>query len=209
MNEGKETTQQRLRRAIFFDKDGTLIEDVPHNVNPQRVVLGPRVVQGLAHLQQCGYALFIVSNQPGLAHGIFSEWALHHVLQHLRHMLGEQGIVIDGIYYCPHSPTGTVASYASACTCRKPMPGMLQRAAGEHDIDLRRSWIVGDILHDVEAGHRAGCKAALVNNGNETQWQQSPLRMPDIMVNDVYSAAKTITRLDGLPSPDETKASEQ
>jgi len=209
MNEVNEMAQQRLRRAIFLDKDGTLIEDVPHNVNPQRVVLGPRVVQGLTHLQQCGYALFIVSNQPGVAHGIFSERALHQVLQYLRHMLSEQGIAIDGIYYCPHSTTGTVGWYASACTCRKPMPGMLQRAAGEHGIDLRRSWIVGDILHDVEAGHRAGCKAALINNGNETQWQQSPLRIPDIMVNDVYSAAKTITRLDGLPSPDETKASGQ
>ena len=205
MNAGKTGTQPPLLRAIFLDKDGTLIEDVPHNVDPQRVVLGPRVAQGLALLQRHGYALFIVSNQSGIAHGIFSEAALRHVLQHLQDMLGDQGIVIDGVYYCPHSPTGTVASYASACTCRKPMPGMLQRAAGEHGIDLRRSWMIGDILHDIEAGHRAGCKAALIDNGNETQWQRSPLRTPDIIASDVRAAARMIMLLDA----DDGKASEQ
>lgn len=205
MNAGKTGTQPPLLRAIFLDKDGTLIEDVPHNVDPQRVVLGPRVAQGLALLQRHGYALFIVSNQSGIAHGIFSEAALRHVLQHLQDMLGDQGIVINGVYYCPHSPTGTVASYASACTCRKPMPGMLQRAAGEHGIDLRRSWMIGDILHDIEAGHRAGCKAALIDNGNETQWQRSPLRTPDIIASDVRAAARMITQLDA----DAAKASEQ
>lgn len=205
MNAGKTGTQPQLLRAIFLDKDGTLIEDVPHNVDPQRVVLGPRVAQGLALLQRHGYALFIVSNQSGIAHGIFSEATLRHVLQHLQNMLGDQGIVIDGVYYCPHSPTGTVASYASACTCRKPMPGMLQRAAGEHGIDLRRSWMIGDILHDIEAGHRAGCKAALIDNGNETQWQRSPLRTPDIIASDVHAAARMITLLDA----DDAKTSER
>ena len=205
MNAGKTGTQPPLLRAIFLDKDGTLIEDVPHNVDPQRVVLGPRVAQGLALLQRHGYALFIVSNQSGIAHGIFSEAALRDVLQHLQNMLSDQGIIIDGVYYCPHSPTGTVASYASACTCRKPMPGMLQRAAGEHGIDLRRSWMIGDILHDIEAGHRAGCKAALIDNGNETQWQHSPLRTPDIIASDVRAAARMIMLLDA----EDAKASEQ
>lgn len=205
MNAGKTGTQPHPLRAIFLDKDGTLIEDVPHNVDPQRVVLGPRVAQGLALLQRHGYALFIVSNQSGIAHGIFSEAALRDVLQHLQNMLSDQGIIIDGVYYCPHSPTGTVASYASACTCRKPMPGMLQRAAGEHGIDLRRSWMIGDILHDIEAGHRAGCKAALIDNGNETQWQRSPLRTPDIIASDVRAAARMIMLLDA----EDAKASEQ
>jgi D-glycero-D-manno-heptose 1,7-bisphosphate phosphatase len=185
-------------RAIFLDKDGTLVEDVPYNVNPELVVLGPRVAPGLRLLRQHGYALFMVSNQSGIAKGMFSEPDLRCLLQHLDRLLKQEDVRLDGFYYCPHSPDGSVAAYAIACSCRKPLPGLIRRAAYDHGVDLARSWMVGDILHDVEAGHRAGCKTVLIDNGNETQWQRSPLRIPDMTAPDVYAAAEAIILADSL-----------
>jgi D-glycero-D-manno-heptose 1,7-bisphosphate phosphatase len=183
-------------RAIFLDKDGTLVEDVPYNVNPELLVLCACVTEGLQLLQQHGYALFVVSNQPGLANGMFSDQDLRYLLQHLDRLLADKNISLQGLYY----PNGSVFSYATPCTCRKPMPGLLHRAAGEHGIDLACSWMIGDILNDVEAGRRAGCKTVLIDNGNETEWLRSPLRIPNIIAKDLYTAAKSIVLADRLNS---------
>jgi len=191
-------------RAIFLDKDGTLVDDVPYNVDPARVVLASGVVEGLRLLQRQGYALIVVSNQAGIARGLFDEEALHGLERHLSRLLRSHGIRIDGFYWCPHCPQGTVARYATLCTCRKPMPGMLLRAAREHGIDCSRSWMIGDILNDVEAGRRAGCRTVLIDNGNETEWDWSALRSPDLMVKDFHRAARAIAEIDGLrPSASE------
>jgi D-glycero-D-manno-heptose 1,7-bisphosphate phosphatase len=179
-------------RAIFLDKDGTLVENVPYNVNPNLLELTWHAGQGLQIFKQLGYALFVVSNQSGVAKGLFTEAALGPVEARLGELLAQYGVALDGFYYCPHSPDGVVNRYAIACTCRKPMPGMLTRAAHEHGIDLARSWMIGDILHDVEAGHRAGCRTVLIDNGNETEWKMSPLRKPDLTAPDLYAAATMI-----------------
>jgi histidinol-phosphate phosphatase family protein len=181
-----------MTAAVFLDKDGTLIDDVPYNVDPGRIVLSANAGAGLALLRDAGYRLFIVSNQSGVARGLFDEAALDAVWRRIGELLAPWRVTIDGVYWCPHHPQGSVAAYADDCDCRKPQPGMLLRAAGEHGIDLQRSWMIGDILHDVEAGHRAGCAAALIDNGNETEWQMSPLRQPDLVAADLLEAAQAI-----------------
>ncbi|HJW56765.1 MAG TPA: HAD family hydrolase [Burkholderiaceae bacterium] len=183
-------------RAIFLDKDGTLVEDVPYNVNPERVVLCPHAVDGLRLLQQQGYALIVISNQAGVAKGYFSETDLLQLQRHLTLLLQEHDIALSGLYYCPHSPDGSIAPYARHCRCRKPMPGMIIKAAREHDIETARSWMIGDILDDVEAGHRAGCKAVLIDNGNETEWKHGQFRTPDLVVRDLHAAAAAIVAAD-------------
>ena len=179
-------------RAIFLDKDGTLIDDVPYNVDPAQVRLSWQAGPALQLLQEAGYKLIVVTNQSGVARGLFTEAALDGVQARLVELLAQYGVQLDGFYHCPHHPDGTVARYALACTCRKPMPGMLVRAAQEHGIDLVQSWMIGDILNDVEAGHRAGCRSVLIDNGNETEWVESPLRRPDLFAADLYAAATAI-----------------
>ncbi|HYD80456.1 MAG TPA: HAD family hydrolase [Paucimonas sp.] len=183
-------------RAAFLDKDGTLVKDVPYNVDPSRVALCPGVIEGLRLLQRRGYALIVVSNQPGIAQGYFGEEDLLGLERHLDRVLRGHGIALDGFYHCPHSPHGRVARYATLCTCRKPMPGMLLRAAREHGVDCGRSWMIGDILNDVEAGRRAGCRTVLIDCGNETEWEWSALRSPDVIVRDFHAAAKAIVQQD-------------
>ncbi|HJV51058.1 MAG TPA: HAD family hydrolase [Noviherbaspirillum sp.] len=183
-------------RAIFLDKDGTLVENVPYNVNPALVQLTWKAAEALQLLTYMGYALFVVTNQPGVAEGIFTESALDGVHRRLAQQLAQYGVTLDGFYFCPHSPDGMVERYAVPCTCRKPMPGMLYRAAHEHDIDLGASWMIGDILNDVEAGHRAGCRTVLIDNGNETEWKISAHRMPDLTAPNLYVAAGMIASVE-------------
>ncbi|MBE7549555.1 MAG: HAD family hydrolase [Anaerolineales bacterium] len=168
--------------AVFLDKDGTLIEDVPYNVNPDLIRLTPGVVETLPALHAAGYRLFVISNQSGVARGYFPEAALLAVEARLRDLLAQINAPLSGFYYCPHHPDGSVPAYAVACACRKPAPGLLHQAAAEHHLNLERSWFVGDILDDVEAGRRAGCRTILLANGNETEWQLSPQRQPHFVV---------------------------
>jgi D-glycero-D-manno-heptose 1,7-bisphosphate phosphatase len=180
------------RKAVFLDKDGTLIEDVPYNVDPQRIRLAPGAVEGLTVLHESGYALIVVSNQSGVARGLFPERVLREVEGSLRCQLAAFGVPLAGFYYCPHHPQGTVEGYAIACRCRKPAPGMLRRAAADLGIDLAESWMVGDILDDIEAGRRAGCRTVLINNGNETEWRKGRQRWPHHRAADLADAARLI-----------------
>jgi D,D-heptose 1,7-bisphosphate phosphatase len=189
------------RAAVFLDKDGTLIEDVPYNVDPDRIRLAAGVAEGLPRLRSAGFRLIVVSNQSGVARGYFAEEAIGPVRERLRELLANVGVELDGFYYCPHHPEGVVPGYATACACRKPEPGMILQAARDHDIDLGRSWFVGDILDDVEAGRRAGCRAALIDNGHETEWKRSPLRRPDVVARDMAEAARLIEAGAGSARP--------
>ena len=184
--------------AVFLDKDGTLVENIPYNVDPDLIRLVPGAVGGLRALGNAGYRLVVVSNQSGVARGLFSIDALEHLQHRLRELLGDAGITLDGLYFCPHHPDGSVAEYAFECSCRKPAGGLLLRAARDHGIDLMRSWMIGDILDDVEAGRRAGCRTVLIDSGNETEWVLSRDRMPDHVVRDVGEAAAVIEALDGM-----------
>ncbi len=181
------------RAAIFIDKDGTLVRDIAYNVEPARIELTAGAGPALRLLQESGFALIVITNQPGVGEGRFPPAALAGVHRRLQELLAPHGAVLDGFYFCPHVPVRG----APACACRKPEPGLLQRAAAEHDLDLAASWMVGDILNDVEAGRRAGCRTALIDCGNETEWILSPWRMPDLVASNLETAARLIVQVAG------------
>jgi D-glycero-D-manno-heptose 1,7-bisphosphate phosphatase len=185
------------RKAIFIDKDGTLIVDVPYNVDPEKIVLNACSVKGLRNLQKQDYLLVIISNQSGVAHGYFQEEALIAVEQRIKIMLAKKGIRLNGFYYCPHHPEGVVPLYRKNCDCRKPQAGLLLKAVEELNIDLATSWMIGDILNDVEAGNRAGCKSILIDNGNETECVMNGRRQPTARVKDINEAAEFILKQHG------------
>jgi D-glycero-D-manno-heptose 1,7-bisphosphate phosphatase len=178
--------------AVFFDKDGTLVEDLPYNVDPGRMSLVPGALRALAALTEARLSVFVVTNQPGVALGLFAESDLPPVERWLRDSLSARGLPFGGMYWCPHHPQGCVTAYAGACGCRKPQPGLLLRAAREHGIALEQSWVVGDTLDDIEAARRAGCRAILFDNGHEKAWQRTALRTPDYIVSSLPAAAEII-----------------
>jgi histidinol-phosphate phosphatase family protein len=118
-----------MMQAVFLDKDGTLIENVPYNVDPGRIRLTPGAEEGLRRLHAAGYRLIVISNQSGVARGLFPEEALVAVERRLRGLLAEAGVPLLAFYYCPHHPEGVVPGLAVACACRKPEPGLILRAA--------------------------------------------------------------------------------
>jgi histidinol-phosphate phosphatase family protein len=185
-----------LRRAVFLDKDGTLVENIPYNVDPDRIRFLPGVEEGIALLAARGYALVVVSNQPGVARGKFPEAALAAVEAKLRAAFDAAGTSLAGFYYCPHDDEGSAGAPApfrsAACACRKPAPGLLLKAAQDLQLDLARSWMVGDILDDVQAGRRAGCRTVLIDVGNETEWRLQEDRMPDAVARHLGEAARLI-----------------
>lgn len=178
--------------AIFLDKDGTLIENVPFNVDPARIRLLPGAAAALQRLHALGYCLIVISNQSGVAHGRFDEADLDAVWQRLWEIGADIGVPFTGFYYCPHDPAGSVPAYAVPCVCRKPAPGLLLKAAAEHRVPLEASWFIGDILDDVEAGRQAGCHTILLDNGHETEWRLAPLRTPHYTVKDWAQAVEIV-----------------
>ena len=173
------------RRACFLDKDGTLLVDVPYNVDPARMTPMETVSDGLARLAGAGFRLVVVSNQSGAAEGRFAPSALEGVEDRLRELFADAGVALAGCFWCVHARD-------ASCACRKPAPGLLRHAAGDLDVDLGASWMVGDILDDVEAGHAAGCRAALVDAGRETERRDGPMRRPDVLSATFVGAAAAI-----------------
>ena len=181
-----------MNKAVFLDKDGTLIKDVPYNVDPEKIALFEDVPKGLKLVKEQGFKLIVVTNQAGVALGYFEEKAIEGVKQKIINLLKVYDITLDGFYYCPHHEKGRVKEYATTCECRKPLPGLLIQAANELNIDLSQSWMIGDILNDVEAGKKAGCKTILIDNGGETEWELTKDRTPDYTVNNFLEAANKI-----------------
>jgi D-glycero-D-manno-heptose 1,7-bisphosphate phosphatase len=151
-------------RAVFFEKDGTLVEEGSYRADPKTMRLIPGAAEGLAKLRAAGYRLFIVSNQPGVARGLFRESALEPIVRRLEELLDAKDAAIDGFYYCPHHPDGRIRGYAVECRCRKPAPGLIDDACQEHGLDPLRSWMIGGAADDVEAGRRAGCRTVMIQS---------------------------------------------
>jgi D,D-heptose 1,7-bisphosphate phosphatase len=172
-------------KAVFLDRDGTLIVNRHYGSDPDGIELLDGVLEGLLELRKAGYKLVLVSNQSGVARGYFDEVSVARMHDRLQRILDRHGAALDGLEYCPHHPEGVVPPYAVECTCRKPAPGMLRRAARKHSVNLSASWMVGDIEADVEAGRRAGARTVLV--GPET----SPAP-PDFRAEDFTDAVRHI-----------------
>jgi D-glycero-D-manno-heptose 1,7-bisphosphate phosphatase len=144
-----------MRKAVFLDKDGTLIEDVPYSAGPP--VFKPGVLDALKRVQNAGFALIVVTNQSGIAKGLISRDDLDRQRAELTARMAEHGLTIDGFYVCPHA-------MEDICGCRKPEPGMLFKASDQLCINLGASWMIGDKPSDQEAGVNAGCSAILLGS---------------------------------------------
>lgn len=181
-----------MKRAIFIDKDGTLVRDIPYNVDPALLQFTEGAITGLQQFRAMGFLLVLVSNQSGVARGFFGEKELEHLNFKMNEMLDAHGAALDAILFCPHHPQGIITPYNIECDCRKPKPGMLLQAAAKYNLNLAGSWMIGDILNDVEAGNRAGCRTILIDNGNETEWEASDYRKPTATVISFQDAVDTI-----------------
>ncbi len=185
------------RRAIFLDRDGTLVHARHYPTRPDELLLFEGMADELVSLKGDGFALVMITNQSGIARGLFGVEALDRMHDHLQTHLTASGAALDRIYFCPHLPEGSVAEYAVDCACRKPRPGMLLQAARELDLELGRSWFVGDILDDVEAGNRAGCRTVLVDLDTESE-PTSSIRTPSFVARSTVHALQIIRFVEDL-----------
>ena len=185
-------------KAVFLDRDNTLIVDPGYLAEPSAVKLLPGVELALKSLAQAGYKTVAVTNQSGIARGMLTEEALGEIHGELRRQLAERGAHLDAIYYCPFHPEGTVAEFTGDSDLRKPKPGMLLKAAKEHDIDLSSSWMVGDSARDIEAGQRAGCRTVRVRTRPPHHATPGELDDEDVQadytVRNLVDAARVILR---------------
>jgi len=153
------------KKAIFLDRDGTINVEVQYLCDVKDFQFIPGVPYALKRLKDAGYLLVVVTNQSGIGRGYYDEAALHAIHDHMHADLAIYGASIDACYFCPHHPEHATGDYLKECSCRKPLPGMLQQAALDLDIDLSASYMIGDKLADVEAGINAGCTPIMVLTG--------------------------------------------
>lgn len=172
-----------MKPAIFLDRDGTIIHDVSYPRDPAEISILPGAVEALTLLHDTGFLLVVISNQSGIGRGMVTEDEFRRVHVRFVELFSAHDVLFDGAYYCPHAPD-------DACECRKPLPGMLQAAARELQIDLSRSFMVGDKPGDVLAGQRAGCRTTLIRNGQ--YWHEATgldEAVPDAIVDNILAAA--------------------
>jgi len=181
--------------AVFLDRDGTISQEVGYIHNVDHLQLLPNSARAIRRLNRCGIKVFVVTNQSGVARGYYSEEHVRRVNARLVELLKAEGAELDGIYYCPHHPTEGAGGYTRPCDCRKPEPGMLYRAASDSPIDLRRSFVVGDKMTDMEMAHRVGAKGILVLTGygpEELERSGDRKPRPDKIVSDLGKAVEWI-----------------
>ena len=153
------------RPAVFLDRDGTVNEQMGYINHPGRFVLLPGVSEGIRLLNQNDFLVLITSNQSGVARGYFPIELVNEVHALMIESLKNEEAVIDAVFYCPHHPRGVVLEYARECDCRKPRTGLIEQACKSFDIDLSRSYVVGDRYIDVEFAHRSHLKSIVVKTG--------------------------------------------
>jgi D-glycero-D-manno-heptose 1,7-bisphosphate phosphatase len=182
------------RPAVFIDRDGTLTEEVGYVNHPSRLQLLPRAAEAIRRLNTAGVAAVVVTNQAGIARGYFSESVLHAVHDALRTQLAGAGARLDGLYACVHHPSEGEAPYRTDCDCRKPRPGLLQRAARELGLDLARSTMVGDKASDLVPARAVGADAVLVLTGygrGEWEYRREHFTVqPDHVATDLLDAVE-------------------
>lgn len=153
------------RPAVFLDRDGTMIEDVGYLSRPSQVHWFSFTVDAIALLNRAGFLVCVTTNQSGIGRGHYTEEQLQAIHRQMAAHLENGGAVVDDWFYCPHHPMADIEVYRSICACRKPEPGMIRQACERFDIDLARSFVIGDKLLDVESAVRAGARGILVRTG--------------------------------------------
>ena len=154
------------KKAIFLDRDGTLIEEKNYLFKPEDVTFEKDVIPALQKLQEAGFLLFIITNQAGIGRGYFTEADFHAVQKHILNELSKHNITITQTYFCPHHPEAGIGHYLKNCEDRKPNPGMINRALAQHQLSAKDCFMIGDMPTDIQAGKNAGCKTILVQTGH-------------------------------------------
>ena len=182
-----------LRRAVFLAENGIVVQGDAASAGDGRIPrLLPAAGPGLRLLRDAGFAFHVIGNRPCVARGECDEDELRTVARRFERLLEDEGVALTGCSFCPHDPHGVRRDYAVDCLCRLPRPGLLQRAAREHGLDLARSWLIGDSLDEIEAGVRAGCRTVLLDDGRESEWRLSELRLPHHVAEGLGEAALLI-----------------
>lgn len=175
-------------KAVFLDRDGTINEEMNYLSKIEQLKILPNSASAIKILNENGYKVIVITNQSGVARAYFSKETLEDINEHLKNELAKDDALIDAVYYCPHHPD-------EGCECRKPRPGMIERAKSEYDLDLSSSFIVGDTINDLETGYIVGCKTALVLTGygeRELNNQDSWNVQPDFIAQDLLDAVMWI-----------------
>jgi D-glycero-D-manno-heptose 1,7-bisphosphate phosphatase len=187
--------------AVFLDRDGTINEEVGYLDSLDKLKVIPSAYEAIRLINESGMKAVVISNQAGVARGLFTEDFVKITNEHLQTALRQKGAYIDNFYYCPHHPTEGIGIYLQQCNCRKPAPGMLFNAAQELNIDLTRSYLVGDTFRDMIAAKKAGVKGILVKTGYGQDFLQDdgPDRetagaKPDFIAADILEAVKWILK---------------
>jgi len=154
-----------LAPTVFLDRDGTLIEEVGYLSHLDRIALYPWSIESVKLLNRAGFKVVVVTNQAGVARGLFDEDFIDEAHRFLDQKFGDGGATIDKFYYCPHHPEASVEAYRCECDCRKPKAGMLWKAAQELQLELSHSFVIGDRLSDLRLGPAVGAKSVLVRTG--------------------------------------------
>lgn len=179
-----------LKRAVFLDRDGTIIEEAGYPDRLDRILFFPFSVDAVRTLNHAGFAVVVVTNQSGIARGIVPESFVGEAHEHIAERMRAGGARIDAFYYCRHHPDAPDAALRGPCDCRKPQPGLLRRAAAELGLDLTRSFIVGDRWQDVAAGQPVSVRGVLVRTGvGREQEQRADARVAGTLVVDDLAAA--------------------
>ncbi len=187
--------------AIFLDRDGTINEEVGYLDSKDKLKIIPATFEAIRLINNAGMKAVVVTNQAGIAKGLFTEAFVRHINEQIQSALLEQGAFLDRFYFCPHHPSDGVEPYRKVCNCRKPEPGLLTQAAADLDIDLARSYMIGDRLRDIETAHRAGGKGVLVLTGYgqdllqaNGQDQAHDTNQPDHIAADILEAVRWILK---------------
>jgi D-glycero-D-manno-heptose 1,7-bisphosphate phosphatase len=185
-----------MHRAVFLDRDGTINEEVGYLRDLENLRLISGAGAAIKRFNEAGLKVVLVTNQSGVARGYFPESLVHDAHERLDQMLRKEGARIDAVYYCPHHPTEGKSHYTMMCDCRKPGTGLIDQAARDLDIDVKRSYVVGDKWSDVELGQRAGAHSILVQSGfapdDPGNVKNSQMNEPDFIANTILEAADWI-----------------
>ena len=175
----------KRRRFVVLDRDGTIIVERQYLSDPRQVELIPGAASGLRQLSEMGLGLVVITNQSAVGRGFFDQARLDLIHQRLCELLNAEGVHLDGIYVCPHTPE-------DACPCRKPRPGLLELAAQELGFDPQACFVVGDKACDIELGQRVGATTFLARTGYGAQVAAESTVTPDYVVDDLWDAAQII-----------------
>ncbi len=175
------------REAVFLDRDGTIIEEEGFLGDPDKIRILPNAPEAIKLFRQNGFAIVVVTNQSGVARGLFGEADVRAVNKRMCNMFNEIGAPIDDVFYCPHYEGGNVPQYSVPCNCRKPKTGMI--VAATNKMHLQPTLVIGDRTSDIELGLNVGATAILVETGYGAEQRKSLKFAPDYIAQDLLDAA--------------------